>query len=54
MGVGPISVLSVLEYARAHEFDADQTEDLVWFVPRLDAKYLKWVGRGKEPERPQP
>ncbi len=46
--LGPIPLLSILEYCVFHGIVGEQQDDLVWFVQRLDQKYLQWsAGRGK-------
>lgn len=42
MGLGAISYLMMAEYCVALDFDAEQRDDLLWILPRLDAKYLGW------------
>jgi len=40
-GLTPIPWTSIAAYARAFEFDEEQTEDLYFFVRRLDSEHLK-------------
>ncbi|WVW77405.1 tail chaperonin [Stenotrophomonas phage vB_SmaS_Bhz59] len=47
MGIGPISLLSVLEYCVINGIEGEQREDFVWLVTHLDAKYLEW-SRGRQ------
>src|ERR1044072_7269808 len=46
-GVGPIPWCSIAEYARAYDFDEETTEDLFFFVKRMDADSLKRL-KGKK------
>lgn len=41
-GLGPIPMLSILEYCMVNGIEGEQREDFVWFVQRLDQKYLEW------------
>jgi len=43
MALGPISLLSILEYCKIHEIVGDQREDFVWVIQKLDHFYIKWV-----------
>jgi len=38
---GPISWLSINEWALVHELDAEQRENLLYFIPRMDAAFLE-------------
>jgi len=40
-GLTAIPWTSIATYARAFEFDEEQTEDLYFFVRRLDSEHLK-------------
>lgn len=42
MGLGPIPLLSILEYCLINGIDGEQREDFIWFIQRLDSKYLEW------------
>lgn len=42
-GDGPIQYNAIMDYARHHEFDAEQTDDLVFYLSQLDEVYLKHV-----------
>lgn len=42
MGMGPIPLLSILEYCMINGIEGDQQDDFVWFTQRLDARYLDW------------
>lgn len=42
---GPIPFLSVLEYCLIHEIDGEQREDFVWFIQRLDHRFLEWSSK---------
>lgn len=42
MAVGPISLVTMLEYCEAYEIEGEQREDFLWMVSRLDHKYLEW------------
>lgn len=47
-GLGPLSLLTVLEYCFIMDIEGEQQEDFIWILQRLDAKYLEWSGkRGK-------
>lgn len=39
---GPISWLTIHQYADAKEFEGEQREDLFYFVQKLDTVYLKY------------
>jgi len=43
-GIGPLSLLSILEYALVYDIEGEQLEDFLWFLQRIDAAYLRWVG----------
>jgi hypothetical protein len=36
MGLMPIPFTAVLQYARLYDFDEEQTEDLLYFIRRMD------------------
>jgi hypothetical protein len=40
-GLSQIPWSSITNYAKAFEFDEEQTEDLFFFVKRLDGEHLK-------------
>lgn len=40
-GAGPIPYTIILSYATTYELDAEQTEDLIYFVRRMDAAHLE-------------
>lgn len=42
MSLGPIPLLSILEYCLINGITGEQQDDFVWFVQRLDHKYLEW------------
>ncbi len=42
VGLGPIPLLTILEYCLIKGIRGEQQEDFVWFIQRLDAKYLEW------------
>lgn len=42
MGLGPIALLSILEYCMFLEIEGEQQDDFVWIIQRLDHKYLEW------------
>lgn len=48
-GDGPISWLTVMQYARAYEFDEEQTNDLIYHISRMDQAHMKWI-REKAPK----
>lgn len=39
---GPVSWLTINEYAHAKEFEEEQREDLFFFMGRMDAAYLNF------------
>jgi hypothetical protein len=41
---GPISWLTIAEYADRCGFEGEQRDDLFYFVQKLDAVYLKFKG----------
>lgn len=42
MGLGPIPMLSILEYCFFKGIEGELQEDFVWIIQRLDHKYLEW------------
>lgn len=42
MGLGPVPLLGILEYCLIKGIEGEQQEDFIWFVQRLDHKYLEW------------
>lgn len=50
MGIGPIPLLSILEYCIIRGIDGEQGEDFLWFIQRLDAKYLDWSAARAKPK----
>lgn len=46
-GIGPISWLSIQQYATMMGFDEDQTEELHFYVASMDATYVKHVTKPK-------
>jgi hypothetical protein len=42
MGIGPIPLLAILEYCLINGIDGEQREDFIWFIQRLDSKYIEW------------
>ncbi|QBZ71727.1 hypothetical protein [Pseudomonas phage KP1] len=61
VGLTPIPWTSISEYARVFEFDEEQTEDLFFFVRKLDSEHMKKLeakekaksNNGKKPFRPR-
>ena len=60
MSLSPIPWTSIAAYARAFEFDEEQTEDLFYFVRKLDSEHLKKLdakakaaNNGKKSARPR-
>lgn len=57
-GITSIPWSSISNYAQAFDFDEEQTEDLYFFVRRLDSEHLKKLAEkqkaanGKRPVRP--
>lgn len=45
---GPISWLTIAEYADRQSFEGDQREDLFYFVQKLDAVYLEFKAKKLE------
>lgn len=41
----PFSV--IIDYARAFEFDEDQTEDLLFFIKRMDVAHIERLAKKK-------
>jgi hypothetical protein len=50
MGLSPIPWSSMADYARTFDFDGEQTEDLFYFVRRLDSEHLKRLGEKQKAE----
>lgn len=48
-GDGPILWTAIADYARAGGFDEEQTDDLFYYITRLDAAYMDHV-RKKTPK----
>lgn len=46
-----ISWATMMGYARAYEFDEEQTDDLIFYVQRLDGAHMKWA-RSQAPKGP--
>lgn len=42
MGDGPISWMAVHEYAAINKFDEDQTEDLHYYITKMDEAFREW------------
>lgn len=42
---GPISWISIHQYAEANEFTGEQREDLFYYIHSLDNEYLKFKNR---------
>jgi len=42
MGDGPISWMAMHEYAKVYEFNDDQTEDLHYYITRMDETFRDW------------
>ena len=40
--LGPIPLLSILEYCIIKGIEGEQQDDFVWVIQRLDHKYLEW------------
>lgn len=52
---GPISWLSIAEYAQYRQIEGEQFEDLVYHIQRLDAAYLAFKGKKLEQaNKPRP
>lgn len=53
-GLGPIPSLAILEYCLVNGIEGEQREDFIWFIQRLDQKYLDWSkARGSGPKSVQ-
>jgi hypothetical protein len=39
-GLTPIPWTSIMNYAKAFDFDNEQTEDLIFFIRKLDSEHL--------------
>lgn len=50
MSEGPISWLSIDAYATARGLDAEQRDDLQFFVRTMDRAYLEHIGKRREKE----
>lgn len=44
---GPIPYSVIADYAAAHEFDTEQTEDLQYLIRSMDNGYFKWLDKKK-------
>ena len=44
-GVGRIPWIAIAEYAQAHDFDAEQVEDLFYFTKEMDDAFLKYQAK---------
>lgn len=56
MGLASIPWTSVNDYAKAFDFDEEQTEDLFFYIRKMDAAHLKRLDSknktdGKKPSR---
>ena len=49
MGLGPIPLITILQYCEVHEIHGEQREDFVWFIQRLDKAYLEWSRENVNP-----
>lgn len=48
MALGPLSLLTIIEYCMIMGIEGEQQEDFIWVLQHLDQKYLDWSGaRGK-------
>lgn len=47
----PIPVTAVLDYARAYEFDEEQTCDLVYFIRKMDREFLDFEAKQQKRNR---
>lgn len=45
MAAGPIPWTAVNQYARAYDYNGEQEDDLQFYISRMDAAYLDWVGK---------
>ncbi|WQZ00291.1 tail chaperonin [Escherichia phage Shy] len=50
LGLTPISWSSIIGYARAFEFDEEQTESLLFHIRRMDTEHLKRL-ESKQPKQ---
>lgn len=51
MGLMPIPWSAILRYARFHEFDYRQTQELLHYVGRMDAWYLEHLAKKMESKK---
>jgi len=42
MALGPLSILTLMEYCYITGIEGDQRDDFIWIITHLDAKYLEW------------
>jgi hypothetical protein len=40
--LGPLPVLSMLEYCMIMGIEGEQREDFLWLLSHLDQKYIEW------------
>lgn len=48
MGATHIPFSSVVDYARAFEFDEEMTEDLIYFIRQMDIEHVKLIAKKQE------
>lgn len=51
---GPIPWSSVSNYGKTFSLDVEQTDDLFYFVKRMDTAFLKWKARKEKSNAPKP
>lgn len=54
MGLAPIPWNCIKDYAQAYEFDESQTDDLFYFIRKMDHEYLKFHNRKTQPSLKKP
>lgn len=47
--LGPISVMTILEYCVLADIDGELRTDFVWLITHLDQKYLEWSRANVKP-----
>lgn len=45
LSLSPIPWASINEYSKAYEFDEEQTEDLLYFIRKMDNEHLKRLSK---------
>ena len=50
MALGPLSLLTIMQYCMIMEIEGEQRDDFIWVLTRLDQKYLDWSGKRAKPQ----